>query len=189
MCCATGKTGEKMELQAADDYFGYTEKGSSFDAEIRAGFTTFLTMAYILLVNPAMLTLAIGDGTDAGNAQAFSDILFATAIAAFVGCTVMGLWANLPFALAPGMGLNAYFTFTVVNFGMGIAWELALFAVFVEGILFLIMSMPQILEKTKNINAIKLDIPWSDLGSWNEISKIYKKNKSKYFKKSILTTL
>ena len=162
MCCATGKTGEKMELQAADDYFGYTEKGSSFDAEIRAGFTTFLTMAYILLVNPAMLTLAIGDGTDAGNAQAFSDILFATAIAAFVGCTVMGLWANLPFALAPGMGLNAYFTFTVVNFGMGIAWELALFAVFVEGILFLIMSMPQIpvigTWRSEMINSIPTDL-------------------------------
>ena len=159
---ATGKTGEKMELQAADDYFGYTEKGSSFDAEIRAGFTTFLTMAYILLVNPAMLTLAIGDGTDAGNAQAFSDILFATAVAAFVGCTVMGLWANLPFALAPGMGLNAYFTFTVVNFGMGIAWELALFAVFVEGILFLIMSMPQIpvigTWRSEMINSIPTDL-------------------------------
>jgi AGZA family xanthine/uracil permease-like MFS transporter len=151
-----------MELQAADDYFGYTEKGSSFDAEIRAGFTTFLTMAYILLVNPAMLTLAIGDGTDAGNAQAFSDILFATAIAAFVGCTVMGLWANLPFALAPGMGLNAYFTFTVVNFGMGIAWELALFAVFVEGLLFLIMSMPQIpvigTWRSEMINSIPTDL-------------------------------
>ncbi len=133
-----------MEVQAADDYFGYTEKGSSFDAEVRAGLTTFLTMAYILLVNPAMLTLAIGDGTDAGNAQAFADILFATAVAAFVGCVVMGLWANLPFALAPGMGLNAYFTFTVVNFGMGIAWELALFAVFVEGLLFLLMSLPQV---------------------------------------------
>ena len=162
MCYATGKTGEKMELQAADDYFGYTERGSSFDAEIRAGFTTFLTMAYILLVNPAMLTLAIGDGTDAGNAQAFSDILFATAVAAFVGCTVMGLWANLPFALAPGMGLNAYFTFTVVNFGMGIAWELALFAVFVEGLLFLIMSMPQIpvigTWRSEMINSIPTDL-------------------------------
>ncbi len=151
-----------MEVQAADDYFGYTEKGSSFDGEVRAGFTTFLTMAYILLVNPAMLTLAIGDGTDAGNAQAFGDILFATAVAAFVGCVVMGLWANLPFALAPGMGLNAYFTFTVVNFGMGIAWELALFAVFVEGLLFLVMSMPQIpvvgTWRSEMINSIPTDL-------------------------------
>jgi AGZA family xanthine/uracil permease-like MFS transporter len=151
-----------MEVQKADDYFGYTEKGSSFDGEVRAGITTFLTMAYILLVNPAMLTLAIGDGTDAGNAQAFADILFATAIAAFVGCLVMGLWANLPFALAPGMGLNAYFTFTVVNFGFGIAWELALFAVFVEGLLFLMMSMPQIpvigTWRSKMINSIPTDL-------------------------------
>ena len=151
-----------MEVQQLDDYFGYTEKGSSFDAEVRAGLTTFLTMAYILLVNPAMLTLAIGDGTNAGNAQAFSDILFATAVAAFVGCIVMGLWANLPFALAPGMGLNAYFTFTVVNFGMGIAWELALFAVFVEGLLFLAMSMPQVPViggwRSEMINSIPTDL-------------------------------
>jgi AGZA family xanthine/uracil permease-like MFS transporter len=151
-----------MEVKQLDDYFGYTEKGSSFDAEVRAGVTTFLTMAYILLVNPAMLTLAIGDGTEAGNAQAFSDILFATAVAAFVGCVVMGLWANLPFALAPGMGLNAYFTFTVVNFGMGIAWELALFAVFVEGLLFLVMSMPQIPViggwRSQMINSIPTDL-------------------------------
>ncbi len=151
-----------MDVQQADDYFGYTEKGSSFDGEVRAGITTFLTMAYILLVNPAMLTLAIGDGTDAGNAQAFADILFATAVAAFVGCVVMGLWANLPFALAPGMGLNAYFTFTVVNFGMGIAWELALFAVFVEGLLFLVMSLPQIPVvggwRSKMINSIPTDL-------------------------------
>ena len=151
-----------MEVQQLDDYFGYTEKGSSFDAEVRAGITTFLTMAYILLVNPAMLTLAIGDGTNAGNAQAFSDILFATAVAAFVGCIVMGLWANLPFALAPGMGLNAYFTFTVVNFGMGIAWELALFAVFVEGLLFLAMSMPQVPViggwRSEMINSIPTDL-------------------------------
>ncbi len=151
-----------MEVQQLDEYFGYTEKGSSFDAEVRAGLTTFLTMAYILLVNPAMLTLAIGDGTDAGNAQAFSDILFATAVAAFVGCVVMGLWANLPFALAPGMGLNAYFTFTVVNFGMGIAWELALFAVFVEGLLFLLMSLPQVPViggwRSEMINSIPTDL-------------------------------
>lgn len=147
----------KMENAKADEYFGYTEKGGTFDGEIRAGFTTFLTMAYILLVNPAMLTVAIGDGTEAGNAAAFADILFATAVAAFIGCTVMGLWANLPFALAPGMGLNAYFTFGVV-LGMGIAWEVALFAVFVEGILFMIMSLPQVGWRTAMINSIPTDL-------------------------------
>ena len=146
-----------MENAKADEYFGYTEKGGSFDGEIRAGITTFLTMAYILLVNPAMLTLGIGDGTQAGNEQAFADILFATAVAAFIGCTVMGLWANLPFALAPGMGLNAYFTFGVV-LGMGIDWQIALFAVFIEGILFLAMSLPQVGWRTAMINSIPTDL-------------------------------
>ena len=135
-----------------DDYFGYTEKGSSLEGEIRAGVTTFLTMAYILLVNPAMLSVA---------GLPFSDVLFATALAAFVGCVVMGLWANLPFALAPGMGLNAYFVFGVV-LGMGVSWQLALFAVFVEGLLFLAMSMPQIPTigtwRSQMINSIPTDL-------------------------------
>ena len=150
-----------MEVKQLDDYFGYTEKGISFVVEIRSGVKTFLTMAYILLVNPAMLTVAIGDGTDAGNATAFADVLFATAVAAFIGCVVMGLWANLPFALAPGMGLNAYFVFGVV-LGMGVPWQLALFAVFVEGLLFLAMSIPQIPGigswRSQMINSIPTDL-------------------------------
>ena len=108
-----------------DDFFGISKAGSTVNTELAAGLTTFLTMAYILLVNPAMLAVA---------GIPFDDALFATAIAAFVGCTIMGLWANKPFALAPGMGLNAYFTFAVVM-GMGIAWEIALAAVLVEGII------------------------------------------------------
>jgi len=135
-------------MEALDKQFGITEAGSTVEGEIRAGVTTFLTMAYILLVNPAMLS---------GTGMEFDDALFATAIAAFVGCTVMGLWANLPFALAPGMGLNAYFTFTVV-IGMGVAWEIALAAVFVEGILFMIMSLPQVGWRTEMINAIPTDL-------------------------------
>ncbi len=111
-------------------YFGFEEKGATLTGELRAGVATFLTMAYILLVNPAMLSLA---------GIPFDDALFATAVAAFVGCMVMGLWANLPFALAPGMGLNAFFVFGVV-FTMGVGWELALAAVFVEGLIFLIIS-------------------------------------------------
>ena len=118
------------------------------EAELRAGLTTFLTMAYILLVNPAML--AVGG-------VPFDDALFATAIAAFVGCVVMGLWANKPFALAPGMGLNAYFTFAVVM-GMGIAWEIALAAVLVEGFIFLILSLPQVGWRTAMINSIPRDL-------------------------------
>ena len=112
-----------------DDYFGITKAGSTVETEIRAGLTTFLTMAYILFVNPSMLSL---------TGMPFEDALFATAVAAFVGCVVMGLWANLPFALAPGMGLNAYFTFTVVLYGFGVSWQVALAAVFVEGVLFMI---------------------------------------------------
>jgi len=140
-----------MEVQQLDDYFGYTEKGSSLDAELRAGLTTFLTMAYILIVNPSMLSNFGATGIP------FDDALFATAVAAFVGCVVMGLWANLPFALAPGMGLNAYFTFAVV-LGMGIPWDVALAAVFVEGIIFLIISLPQIGWRTEMINSIPTDL-------------------------------
>jgi len=129
-----------------------TEAGTTVNAEIRAGVTTFLTMAYILLVNPAMLSIA---------GIPFDDALFATAIAAFVGCTIMGLYANLPFALAPGMGLNAYFTFAVV-LGMGISWQVALAAVLVEGILFLLMSIPAIPViggwRTLMINSIPTDL-------------------------------
>ena len=130
------------------NYFKFEEKGATLNGELRAGLTTFLTMAYILLVNPAML--AVGG-------IPFDDALFATAIAAFVGCVVMGLWANKPYALAPGMGLNAYFVFSVV-IGMGIAWEVALAAVFIEGIIFLIISLPQIGWRTKMINAIPRDL-------------------------------
>ena len=135
-------------MEALDKQFGITEAGSTVEGEIRAGVTTFLTMAYILLVNPAMLS---------GSGMEFNDALFATAIAAFVGCTVMGLWANLPFALAPGMGLNAYFVFTVV-IGMGVAWEIALAAVLIEGILFMIMSLPQVGWRTQMINSIPTDL-------------------------------
>jgi len=139
-------------MEALDKQFGVTEAGTTVNAEMRAGLTTFLTMAYILLVNPAMLSIA---------GIPFDDALFATAIAAFVGCTIMGLYANLPFALAPGMGLNAYFTFAVV-LGMGISWQVALAAVLVEGILFLLMSIPAIPViggwRTLMINSIPTDL-------------------------------
>lgn len=132
-------------------YFKFEERGATLNGELRAGLTTFLTMAYILIVNPSMLHNFGATGIP------YNDALFATAIAAFVGCVVMGLWANLPFALAPGMGLNAYFTFAVV-IGMDIAWEIALAAVLVEGIIFLIISLPQIGWRTKMINAIPKDL-------------------------------
>ncbi len=134
--------------QKMADFFKFEENDTNMKGEIRAGVTTFLTMAYILLVNPAMLAV---------SGIPFDDALFATAIAAFVGCTVMGLWANKPYALAPGMGLNAYFVFAVV-LAMEIPWEIALAAVLVEGIIFLIISIPQIGWRTKMINAIPKDL-------------------------------
>jgi AGZA family xanthine/uracil permease-like MFS transporter len=138
-------------MEAIDQQFGVTEAGTTIEAEIRAGVTTFLTMAYILIVNPSMLSNFGATGIP------FGDALFATAVAAFVGCVVMGLWANLPFALAPGMGLNAYFTFAVV-LGMGIPWDVALAAVLVEGVLFLIISLPQVGWRTTMINSIPTDL-------------------------------
>ena len=135
------------------NYFKFEENDTNLQGELRAGVTTFLTMAYILVVNPDFLSLGFAPGVGIPYNQA----LFATAMAAFVGCTIMGLWANQPYAMAPGMGLNAYFAFTVV-LGMGIPWELALAAVLVEGVIFLIISLPQIGWRTKMINAIPKDL-------------------------------
>ena len=104
--------------------------------EIMAGITTFMTMAYILAVNPSILSAS---GMDA-NA-----VLIATSLASFVGTALMALLANYPFALAPGMGLNAYFAYTVV-LTMGYSWQLALMAVFVEGIIFIVLSLTNVRE-------------------------------------------
>jgi AGZA family xanthine/uracil permease-like MFS transporter len=130
--------------------FGVTEAGSTVETEIKAGASTFLTMAYILLVNPSMLSV---------TGIPFEDALFATAIAAFVGCMAMAFWAKLPFAMAPGMGLNAYFAFTVAApWAMAVPWEVALAAVLVEGIIFMILSLPQVGARTAMINAIPTDL-------------------------------
>ena len=119
-----------------DQYFGVTAKGSTIRTEFLAGFATFLTMAYIIVVNPAILS---DGGLD------FGAVFVATIIAAMVGTSIMGFWANWPVALAPGMGLNAFFTYGVV-LGMGQSWEVALGAVFVSGILFLILSLTGLRE-------------------------------------------
>ena len=137
-------------MEALDKMFGVTEAGSDVNTEIRAGGATFLTMAYILLVNPSMLS---------ATGIPFEDALFATAMAAFVGCMVMAFWANLPFALAPGMGLNAYFAFTVAApWAMAVPWEIALAAILVQGVIFLILSLPQVGVRTAMINAIPTDL-------------------------------
>jgi AGZA family xanthine/uracil permease-like MFS transporter len=121
-----------------EKFFKLREHGTTVSREILAGLTTFLTMAYILVVNPGMLG-AIGNGMTPGA------VFTATAISSAVATLVMAFAANLPIALAPGMGLNAFFTYTVV-FGMGYSWQIALTAVFLEGILFLILSFFNVRE-------------------------------------------
>ncbi len=123
-----------------DKFFKISERKSNVRTEIIAGITTFLTMAYILAVNPGILSAA---GMD------FSRVFTATAIAAAVATLIMGLLANLPFALAPGMGLNAFLAFTVV-LGMGKTWQFALSAVFVEGIIFIILTAFNVREAIVN---------------------------------------
>lgn len=117
-------------------FFDLEGHGATPQGELRAGATTFLTMAYILFVNPAILATAIH--LEGGDTTA--QLLSSTAIAAAFGCLMMGIIARYPFALAPGMGLNAYFAFTVVGQAQ-IPWQTALGAVFISGVLFLILSL------------------------------------------------
>ncbi|WP_111709337.1 NCS2 family permease [Lutibacter citreus] len=129
-----------------DKYFKITENKSTLRTEIIAGITTFMTMVYILAVNPSILSAA-GMDKDA--------VFTATALSAVIATLVMALVAKLPFALAPGMGLNAFFAFTVV-LGMGYSWEFALTAVFLEGIVFLILTAFNIRELI--VNSIPLNL-------------------------------
>jgi AGZA family xanthine/uracil permease-like MFS transporter len=128
--------------------FRLKENNTTVRREILAGVTTFLTMAYILVVNPGMLG-EIGNGMTPGA------VFTATAIASAIATLVMAFAANLPVALAPGMGLNAFFTYTVV-FGMGYSWQIALAAVFLEGIVFIILSCFNVREAI--IKAIPMNL-------------------------------
>ena len=123
-----------------DRRFNVTASGSSIRTEIIAGITTFMTMAYIIFVNPAILSEA---GMD------FGAVMTATCIASAVGTILMALLANYPFALAPGMGLNAFFAFTVV-LGMQVSWQTALAAVFLDGIIFIILTIGKIRQAIVN---------------------------------------
>jgi len=123
-----------------EKFFKLKEHKTNVKTEVLAGVTTFLTMAYILIVNPLMLSEA---GMD------FGAVFTATALSAAVATLVMAFLANLPFALAPGMGLNAFFVYTVV-FTMGYTWQMALAAVFIEGIIFIILTAFNIREAIVN---------------------------------------
>lgn len=123
-----------------ESFFKLKENNTNVKTEVMAGITTFMTMAYILVVNPNILSAT---GMDA-NA-----VLIATALASFVGTMLMALLANYPFALAPGMGLNAYFAYTVV-LQMGYSWQVALLAVFVEGLIFIVLSLTNVREAIFN---------------------------------------
>lgn len=116
--------------------FKLKQNNTNISTEVMAGITTFMTMAYILAVNPNVLSAA------GMNSEA---VLIATAFASFLGSVIMGLMANLPFALSAGMGLNAYFAYTVV-INMGYSWQIALFAVFLEGVIFVILSLTRVRE-------------------------------------------
>ena len=126
--------------------FHLKENNTNVKTELTAGLATFMTMAYILAVNPSILSEA---GMDP-NA-----VLIATCLASFIGTAIMALTANLPFALSAGMGLNAYLTYTVV-LGMGISWQMALFAVFIEGLLFIALTLTNVREAM--FNAIPLPL-------------------------------
>src|SRR5690554_6973971 len=120
--------------------------GTNVRTEILAGVTTFLTMAYIIFVNPMMMADA---GIDPGAA------FVATCLAAALGSLIMGAWANYPIALASGMGLNAFFSYTVVG-SMGYSWQVALGAVFLSGVLFFLLSIFKVREWV--INSIPLSL-------------------------------
>ncbi|WP_456371104.1 NCS2 family permease [Geoglobus sp.] len=127
-----------------EDYFEFGKYRTDMRTEVLAGLTTFMTMSYIIFVNPLILSDAIGK-------DAIPSLVTATALSAGIATIIMGLYARKPFALAPGMGLNAYFTYGVV-LGMGYSWEVALAAVFVEGLLFIVLSISGL--RTAVINAI-----------------------------------
>src|ERR1700678_4115194 len=120
-----------MMLQQLERYFEFERLGTNWRTEILAGMTTFVTMAYIVFVNPSILHEA---------RMPFKAVVAATCFCAAFGSIAMGAFARYPIALAPGMGLNAYFTYTVVK-GMGVPWEAALGAVFLSGVAFVILTL------------------------------------------------
>ena len=129
-----------------ENYFELKAHGTNVKTEVIAGVTTFMTMAYILIINPLILS-------DAG--MDFGAVFTATTLSAVIGTLVMAVWAKLPFALAPGMGLNAFFAYGVV-LGMGYSWQMALTAVFLEGIIFLLLTAFNVREAI--VNSVPLSL-------------------------------
>ena len=129
-----------------EEYFEFSRYRTDMKTEILAGLTTFMTMAYIIFVNPSILSVAMGK-------EAIPSLVTATALSAGIATLIMGLYAKKPFALAPGMGLNAYFTYGVC-LGMGYPWQVALAAVFVEGLIFIALSLTKV--RSAVVNAIPL---------------------------------
>src|SRR6185312_10666535 len=138
-------------------YFEFDKLGTNYQREIIGGLTTFLAMAYILIVNPLMLSL---DGIDVPDAMRMDKgaVFVATALAAAVGSIFMGVIARYPIALAPGMGLNAFFAFSVV-LGLGIPWQTALTGVLFSGLIFIVLSLSGLREII--INAIPAQLKFA----------------------------
>lgn len=130
--------------------FGFDPENTTVRTEMIAGITTFLTMSYILAVNPAMF--GILDGMPVGA------VFTSTSLAAIIGCLAMAFWGKLPFGLAPGMGLNSFFVYTVC-LGMGYSWQFALTAVFIEGLVFILLTITNIREAI--VNAIPLNLKYA----------------------------
>ncbi|EHM10498.1 permease [Thermanaerovibrio velox DSM 12556] len=128
--------------------FKLSERGTDFRTELLAGLTTFMTMGYIIFVNPGILSK---------TGMPFGPLMVATCLSAALATICMAFMANYPFALAPGMGLNAFFTFSVV-LGMGVSWKVALAAVFVEGIIFILLTLTKIREAVVNTIPVSLKL-------------------------------
>ncbi len=152
------KSSSPVKTSFLDSYFKLSENNTNVKTEIIAGITTFITMAYIIFVNPGILMQAgmnakgllgadaVNAGINALNDPVVASVFAATCISAAIGTFIMGLYANVPFAQAPGMGLNAFFTFSVC-LTLGYTWQQALAAVFISGILFILMTLTSIREK------------------------------------------
>ncbi|MBU5483378.1 NCS2 family permease [Clostridium sp. MSJ-11] len=155
---AKDKSSSPVKTSFLDSYFKLSENNTNVKTEIIAGITTFITMAYIIFVNPGILMQAgmnsqgllgadaVNAGINALNDPVVASVFAATCISAAIGTFIMGLYAKVPFAQAPGMGLNAFFTFSVC-LTLGYTWQQALAAVFISGLLFILMTLTSIREK------------------------------------------